>query len=246
MAGTFDVLHAGHFRLLREAFRRGRRVEVWLADDAMGEAKARAKRQALRPFAERCAALAAWCDAQTAVDCAAADAHENAAGAGVAGAAGAGVAGAAGAGVDNAAAAGDSGASGAAGGAGGVSAGAGAGADAGAEGLGTAGLGAAGLGVTDARFPLRGRFSLHALHDAFGPSVTEPGYTAIACSEETRSGCEAINARRAAAGFSQLEVFVTPVLLGDDGEKLSSSRLRDEAASAAAAAAAAAAANAAL
>jgi hypothetical protein len=167
VAGTFDLLHAGHFRLLREAFRRGRRVEVWLADDAMGAAKAAAKRQALRPFAVRCAALAAWCDAQTAADCAADDRAEEEGG---------------GAAVD-----------------------------------------------VDAHFPLRGRFSLHALHDAFGPSVTEPRYTAIACSEETRAGCDTINSRRAAAGLAPLEVFVAPVLLGADGLKLSSSSLREAA-----------------
>jgi phosphopantetheine adenylyltransferase len=180
VAGTFDLLHAGHFRLLREAFRRGRRVEVWLADDAMGAAKAAAKRQTLRPFAERCAALAAWCDAQTAAECAAADRAEREEGGG---------------------------------------------ADADAD---------ADVDV-DAHFPLRGRYSLHALHDAFGPSVTEPRYTAIACSEETRAGCDAINSRRAAAGLAPLEVFVAPVLLGADGIKLSSSSLREAAAAAAAA-----------
>jgi phosphopantetheine adenylyltransferase len=63
VAGTFDVLHEGHFALLRAAFAAGAHVEIWLADDAMCAAKARACGQALSPWAERAARVSAWADA---------------------------------------------------------------------------------------------------------------------------------------------------------------------------------------
>ena len=71
-----------------------------------------------------------------------------------------------------------------------------------------------------------GRFSVHALADAVGPAASAPAGTAIACSEETRGACEALNAARAAAGKPPLRVVVVPLLRGADGEKLSSTALR--------------------
>lgn len=71
-----------------------------------------------------------------------------------------------------------------------------------------------------------GRFTVHALADAVGPAATAPAGTAIACSEETRGACEALNAARAAAGAPPLRVVVVPLLRGADGSKLSSTALR--------------------
>ena len=193
VAGTFDVLHAGHHLLLHAAFHSARAVEVWLSDDAMCAAKALRCGQALQPLACRAAALRAWLEQQTPHSIAAFYAG--------------------------------------------------------------AGLPlplplqpppppSAGseeapppppLPQQPPQHPYAGRFSLHALPDALGPAATEPRYTAIVCSEETRQGCEAINAQRCAGGLAPLRLVVVPLLLGQGGEKLSSTAARAAAAVAAAA-----------
>ena len=181
VAGTFDLLHAGHYLLLHTAFQRGSAVEVWLASDAMCAAKAQRCGQALQPLARRAAALQAWLEAQSPASI--------------------------------------------------------------AHFFSSAGLAApqpppaaaAEAGAAAAAHPYAGRYTLHALPDALGPAATEPRYTAIVCSEETRPGCDAINAERVARGLAPLRLAVVPLLLGQDGEKLSSTAARAAAAAAAAA-----------
>jgi phosphopantetheine adenylyltransferase len=72
------------------------------------------------------------------------------------------------------------------------------------------------------------RFSLHPLHDPFGPAVTERHYTAIACSEETKVGCELINKKRVEEyGYKPLEIICIGVKYDPKtGQKLSSTALR--------------------
>ena len=79
-----------------------------------------------------------------------------------------------------------------------------------------------------ARYPYRGRYSVHELHDVFGDSVRDPTYTAIVCSEETRLGCALINAKRAAMGWPPLEVIVASIVRNAAGTKLSSTDIRRE------------------
>jgi hypothetical protein len=80
--------------------------------------------------------------------------------------------------------------------------------------------------LPDAGHPYRGRYSLHELHDVFGPSVTDGSYTAITCSEETVAGCQLINDKRAAGGLRPLAVYVAAVVTNDRGKKLSSTDIR--------------------
>ena len=192
VAGTFDVLHAGHYLLLHAAFHSARAVEVWLSDDAMCAAKALRCGQALQPLASRAAALRAWLEQQTPHSIAAFYAS---------------------------------------------------------AGLPLPQPQPPSAGSEEAppppplpqqppQHPYAGRYSLHALPDALGPAATEPRYTAIVCSEETRQGCEAINAQRCAGGLAPLRLVVVPLLLGQGGEKLSSTAARAAAAAAAAAVAA--------
>lgn len=82
------------------------------------------------------------------------------------------------------------------------------------------------LDGADPRYPYRGRYSFHALHDGFGDTTKDPSYTCIVCSEETVSGCHIINEKRDAAGMSPLEIVVAPLVLGLHGEKLSSTAIR--------------------
>jgi phosphopantetheine adenylyltransferase len=63
VAGTFDLLHAGHFFMFHAAFHSAAAVEFWVTDDAMGAEKAARCGQRIRPWAARAAALGAWADA---------------------------------------------------------------------------------------------------------------------------------------------------------------------------------------
>jgi phosphopantetheine adenylyltransferase len=209
VAGTFDVLHDGHFALLHTAFGRGRHVEIWVTDDALGAAKAAKTGQHIQPYTVRAAHLAAWCDEQTPtsiahfVDIACPPIRDVLpSGLPDAGA----VLGRAEA--DTAVA--EQHAEGSRGG------------HAGHE----PGSGTTGAEPAVAR-PYRGRYSLHELHDPYGASVHDGSYTAIVCSEETLPGCEAINARRAEAGLPQLEIVLAPLVWDNHrNKKLSSTDLR--------------------
>jgi phosphopantetheine adenylyltransferase len=65
-AGTFDVLHDGHFMMLHAAFSHSDFVEIWLVDDAMGASKEVRTGQSISSWAERAARIASWADSQTA------------------------------------------------------------------------------------------------------------------------------------------------------------------------------------
>lgn len=65
VAGTFDILHDGHYLMLHAAFSHGAFVEVWLSDDAMCAAKALRCNQRISSWASRSASVAAWIDDQT-------------------------------------------------------------------------------------------------------------------------------------------------------------------------------------
>jgi hypothetical protein len=88
------------------------------------------------------------------------------------------------------------------------------------------------LGGDEEETPYVGAYSTHALTDALGGSVQEPSYTAIACSPETRPGCEAINAQRLAKGWQPLAIYECPLIPAapGGGGKMSSTALRAAAA----------------
>jgi phosphopantetheine adenylyltransferase len=71
VAGTFDVLHEGHYLMLHAAFHRAAHVEFWVTDDVMAAEKSARCGQRIQPWASRAVALRAWADAQTAVSVAA-------------------------------------------------------------------------------------------------------------------------------------------------------------------------------
>ena len=188
VAGTLDRLHAGHYALLHAAFAVAHAVEIWVTDDAQAGKKSARLHQRIRPFAQRCADVAAWCEGQTAESVAAA-APRTAAVTLLGGEVAAG--------------------------------------PPRPPHPPTAPMNGRGLTAASTPFPYRGRFSLHALPDAFGPTLTDRSYAAIVCSDDTRAGCELINAKRAAAGLPPMRIYVVPALVdAATGAKLSSSALR--------------------
>jgi len=221
IAGTFDRLHEGHYRLLRSAFRNGLFVEIWLSDDRMCATKSKAKGQELYSFNKRSEAIIQWCNEQTREQVFEKQESKNE--------------------VqveylmkycttlgkmikmekDN-------------------------------QSLVDKRVDTNSILDTNSTldmnskilhhppppsspsslslnpsFPFQSRFSIHALPDPLGPSISEPRYQAIVCSEETLTGCEAINAARVQRGLNPLDVIVTPLVLGPRGEKLSSTELRN-------------------
>ncbi|RPB19488.1 hypothetical protein L211DRAFT_853138 [Terfezia boudieri ATCC MYA-4762] len=66
------------------------------------------------------------------------------------------------------------------------------------------------------------------INDAFGPTVTEEGISALVVSEETRGGGEAVNRERKGKGWAGLEMFVVGVVEeeGGGGVKMSSTDIR--------------------
>ncbi|MEM4356379.1 MAG: phosphopantetheine adenylyltransferase [Candidatus Nitrosocaldus sp.] len=75
------------------------------------------------------------------------------------------------------------------------------------------------------RYPSR-RFDIIMLDDEFGPTVTDPSIEAIVVSKETEHKCKKLNEIREAKGMKPLHIIVIDLLLADDGERISSSRIR--------------------
>lgn len=74
---------------------------------------------------------------------------------------------------------------------------------------------------------LPSNFQIVPLDDDWGPSVIEESFTAIIVSEETKKTAEKINKIRNKNGNSQLEIVMVPFVKAYDGQKISSSRIRN-------------------
>jgi len=72
------------------------------------------------------------------------------------------------------------------------------------------------------------RFQIVPLENDWGPSVVDEDFEAIIVSDETKSTAQKINKIRSAAGKSELEIVVVPMIKAQDGHRISSSRIRNE------------------
>lgn len=79
--------------------------------------------------------------------------------------------------------------------------------------------------MLSSKYPSR-RFDIIMLDDEFGPTVTDPGIEAIVVSRETEHKCKRLNEIREANGMEPLHIIAIDLLLADDGERISSSRIR--------------------
>ena len=68
--------------------------------------------------------------------------------------------------------------------------------------------------------------STHILEDSWGPAPTRVDATHIACTPETRVNCEKINQMRIDGGLPSLEIIEVDHVLAEDGQSISSSRIR--------------------
>ncbi len=74
-------------------------------------------------------------------------------------------------------------------------------------------------------FPGR-RYVIAKLNDYFGPGITSPDVQAIVASRETAPRVSIANEMRSAKGFAPLDVVVVDYVLAEDGEPISSTRIR--------------------
>lgn len=68
--------------------------------------------------------------------------------------------------------------------------------------------------------------SLVKLNDIYGPTLTDSSIDAIYVSEETLSGAQMINRDRIKIGMRPLSIVVVPFVIDDNGDKVSSERIR--------------------
>ena len=68
--------------------------------------------------------------------------------------------------------------------------------------------------------------STHSLEDSWGPAPSRPEATHIVCTPETRDNCETINQMRIEGKLPPLEIIEVPHVLAEDGQSISSSRIR--------------------
>ena len=72
------------------------------------------------------------------------------------------------------------------------------------------------------------KFIIVPLSNDWGPSVIDKDFDAIVVSEETKKTADKINSIRAREGKTKLSVIVVPLVLADDGQLISSSRIRKQ------------------
>ena len=74
---------------------------------------------------------------------------------------------------------------------------------------------------------LPSNFKIVPLDNDWGPSVVEDSFTAIIVSEETKKTAEKINRIRLENDKKELEIVIVPFVKAYDGQKISSSRIRN-------------------
>ena len=72
------------------------------------------------------------------------------------------------------------------------------------------------------------RFQIVPLENDWGPSVLDEDFEAIIVSDETKSTAQKINKIRSAEGKSELEIVIVPMIKAQDGNRISSSRIRNK------------------
>ena len=72
------------------------------------------------------------------------------------------------------------------------------------------------------------KFQIVPLENDWGPSVIDEDFDAIIVSDETKSTAQKINKIRSANGKTELEIVVVPMIRAQDGNKISSSRIRNK------------------
>jgi pantetheine-phosphate adenylyltransferase len=78
----------------------------------------------------------------------------------------------------------------------------------------------------ETRFPGR-EFAITELTQSFGPGIFTSEVQAIAASSETAERVEEANKRRRELGLPDLKIEIIPMVLAHDGEKISSTRIRN-------------------
>ena len=72
------------------------------------------------------------------------------------------------------------------------------------------------------------KFQIVPLENDWGPSVIDEDFEAIIVSDETKSTAQKINKIRLADGKTELEIVVVPMIGAQDGNRISSSRIRNK------------------
>ena len=70
-------------------------------------------------------------------------------------------------------------------------------------------------------------FEIARLDDDFGPAVIKGEVDALVVSEETSKKGDILNAKRNDLGLSPVEIIIVPMKLASDGERISSTRIRN-------------------
>lgn len=70
-------------------------------------------------------------------------------------------------------------------------------------------------------------FEIARLDDDFGPAVIKGEVDALVVSEETSKKGDILNAKRNDLGLPLVEIIIVPMKLASDGERISSTRIRN-------------------
>ena len=70
-------------------------------------------------------------------------------------------------------------------------------------------------------------FEIAILDDDFGPAVIKGEVDALVVSEETSKKGDILNAKRNDLGLPLVEIIIVPMKLASDGERISSTRIRN-------------------
>lgn len=73
----------------------------------------------------------------------------------------------------------------------------------------------------------KSNYSIYELNDFYGPTVLTKDVQAIVTTEGTKENCIKINDLRKSKGMPQLEIIVVPLVEGQDGKVISSTRIRE-------------------
>jgi pantetheine-phosphate adenylyltransferase len=73
----------------------------------------------------------------------------------------------------------------------------------------------------------RERAEIMSLDDPYGPAIMDAGLEALVATEETLPGVKKINIIRGEKGLPPLEIVIVPIILDQDGQRVSSTRIRE-------------------